>query len=242
MQSPLNPLLTSLNEFVNRLIGAPRPCVIVVGCDARVRLLVTELGAAGKRVSQIKTGDGPSDRSKAPSGVNVFHCANPDVEALKRAGAKAGNCLVAATADDTLNVSLCREARERFGVPLVIARLGLLEGITNWARLNNAGMVRITWGDAVRAITGETVPTARLSRLASLSDREQIVDLEMRSPVFLGQTIADLPLHECEVAALTRKDIPLPSFDSAELCLGDVLTLIGQKAAISQVRETLTSL
>src|SRR5467141_4105480 len=109
MQSPLNPLLTRVNEFVSRLSRAPQPSVIVVGSDARVRLLVTELGAAGKRVSQIKTGADPSDRSKAPSGVNVFHCAEPDIEALKRAGVNVCICVVAATANDTLNVSLCRE-------------------------------------------------------------------------------------------------------------------------------------
>jgi Trk K+ transport system NAD-binding subunit len=237
-----NQILTRIGEAVSRMFRSPRPYVIVAGCDARVKLLVTGLASAGKEVSLIKPATSATAQVKAPPGVRVIHSTALGVVALERAGAKAAHCLVAATPDDDLNLSLCREARDRFGVPMVIARLKLLEEVTNWARLSESGMTKLTWSETVRVVLGETTPSASLLHLAEVSDRDQIVDLEMLSPVFIGRKIANLPLGECEVAALTRKDVPLPAFDSVELSLGDVLTLIGERSALSRVRETLATL
>lgn len=231
--------LIKLGDAVRRLLGSTRSRVIVIGFDARLRLMVTELGAVGKEVSLIQTETDLTARTKAPPGVNTLYSAKTDLVALERAGVRAASCVLAATTDDELNLWLCREALDRFGVPLAITRLKLVEGITNWARLNDAGMARITWGDTVRAILGETQASSGLSHLANISDREQIVDLEILSPLFIGRKIADLPLRDCEVAAVTRECIPLPAFDSVELRLGDVLTLIGERGAVSQVRESL---
>lgn len=237
-----NHWLNKLRDAVRRSLRSTRSRVIVIGFDARLRLLVTELGAAGREVSLIRTETDVTDQTKAPPGVSILYSAKADVVALEGAGVKAASCVLAATTDDELNLWLCREARDRFGVPLAITRLKLVEGITNWARLNDAGLARMSWSDTVRTILGETQASAGLSHLASVSDREQIVDLEVLSPVFIGRKIADLPLRGCEVAAVTREGIPLPAFDSVELRLGDVLTLIGERVAVGQVRESLTSL
>lgn len=242
MRSADNQFLTRLSQAVSQLFRHSRPYVMVVGCDARVKLLVTGLAAVGKEISLIKPATSANAQMKAPPGVSVIHSSSPGTVALERAGAKGAHCLIAATPDGELNLSICREARDRFGVPLVIARLKLLEEVTNWARLSESGMTKLTWSETVRVVLGETTPSASLGQLASVTDREQIVDLEMLSPVFIGRKIAHLPLGECEVAALTRKDIPFPAFDSVELCMGDVLTLIGERSAVSRVREALATL
>jgi Trk K+ transport system NAD-binding subunit len=242
MRSTNNQFMNRLGQAFARLFHQPRSYIVVVGCDARVKLLVTGLAAAGKDVSLIKQAAGTTDVVKHPPGVSVIHSDMLGAIALERAGAKAALCLVAATPDSDMNISICHEARDRFGVPLAIARLKLVEGVTNWARLTEAGMARMTWSETVHAALGETEPSASLMRLASASDREQIVDFEMLSPVFIGRKIADLPLEGCEVAALTRNDVPLPAFDSAELSIGDVLTLIGERNALTRVRETLATL
>jgi trk system potassium uptake protein len=242
MGSTNNQYLSRLGQAVSRLFRSPRTYVIVVGCDERVKLLVTGLAAVGKDVSLIKQAANASAQVKAPPGVSVIHSTMLGPVALERAGAKAARCLVAATPDDDQNVTLCKEASERFGVPLVIARLKLVEGVTNWARLNDVGMARMTWSETVHAVLDETVPSASLLHLANLSDRQQIVDFEMLSPVFIGRKIADLPLGQCEVAALTRKEVPLPAFESVELSLGDVLTLIGERDELIRLRQTLATL
>ena len=231
-----------LGQTMSRLFRQPRQCVIVVGCDARTKLLATGIAAVGKEVSLIKPATSASAQAKAPHGVSVVHSSRLGVVALERAGAKAAICLIAATGDDEVNLRLCREARDRFGVPLAIARLKLLEGVTNWARVNEEGMARMTWGETVRAIVGEAALGQSLSNLASVSDDEQIVDLEMRSPVFLGLKTADLPLGDCEVLAITRTGALLTDVGAIELRMNDVLTMAGRKTALKEVRATLSTL
>jgi Trk K+ transport system NAD-binding subunit len=234
--------MSRLGHAVARLFNHPRHYIIVVGCDPRLKSLITGLAEIGKDVSLIKPVTSELAKASVSPGVSVIHSNTLGAVALERAGAKAAQCLVAATPDSDQNVSICREAHERFGVPLVIARMKLVEGVTNWARLNDTGLNRMSWGDTVRAILGETAPSISLSRLASLSDREQIGALEVLSPVFIGRKISDLQLGDCEVAGLTRRDVPLVGFEFAELSLGDVLTVIGEKSAIGKARETLASL
>jgi len=226
----------------SRVFSSPRSRVIVVGSDVRVRLLVTELAAAGKEVSLIKPVTSATAQSKAPLGVSVIHSSRVGAVALDRAGAKAASCLLAATTDDAVNLEVCCEARRRFRVPLVIARTSHLEGPANWARLNETGTVRITWADTVRAVLGETSPNANLSHLASISDQEQIVDLEIESPVFVGRKVTDLPLNDCEVLALTRRGNAVFDFGAVELRMNDVVTLVGPRTALGIIRESFASL
>jgi Trk K+ transport system NAD-binding subunit len=222
------------------MLHSPRTCVIVIGSSPRSRLLANELRVTGKRVSVINTESNRVVLSQESPEINVIHSSLPDAAALKQAGAGHASCLVASTATDALNLNLCREARSRFGVPVTIAKLEVLEGVISWARLKDVGMVKMTWAETVGAILGETPPSPSLRQLAKVSDREEIVEVEMQSPSFMGRKISDLPLFDCHVAGLLRKTTPLPAFESAELCMGDVLTLIGRKAAIRRVQETLT--
>jgi Trk K+ transport system NAD-binding subunit len=108
--------------------------------------------------------------------------------------------------------------------------------------LNETGTVRTTWADTVRAVLGETSPNANLSHLASISDQEQIVDLEIESPVFAGRKIADLPLNGCEVLALTRRGNSVFDFGAVELRMNDVVTLVGPRTALAIIRESFASL
>jgi Trk K+ transport system NAD-binding subunit len=233
--------LNRLGESVSRLLRPPRTYAIVVGVSPRIRLLVTELGAVGKQVSLIRMEGDAVTIAKAPTGV-IVHAAHPDAVVLERAGAKAASFLIAATANDDLNLGLCRDARDKFGVPTTIARLNLLDGVTSWAQIHEAGMTRITWAETVHATLGETRPSARLSCLAKISDQQQITDIEMRSPVFVGQRITLLPFDGTEVLGMLRNGMPVRDLNSIELHMNDILTLAGAKATLARIRETLTSL
>jgi Trk K+ transport system NAD-binding subunit len=101
MESSNNQLLGRLSQAISRLFHSPRTYVIVVGCDARVKLMVTGLAAVGKNVSLIKQAARTTDVVKAPLGVSVIHSDMLGAVALERAGAKAARCLVAAAPDGT---------------------------------------------------------------------------------------------------------------------------------------------
>lgn len=224
-------MVTILDGLKTRLFPTTRSTTIIVGINALTRLLDTELDAAGKVVSLIDLENGaPGDGDAGYEAV------------LARAGAKAASCVMAATNNDEWNLSFCQTARLRFGVPMVVARLGILSEVTSWARLNGSGMVRMTWKDMVPAILGTVIPSKGLARVARATNREQVTDVELLTPVFVGRTIADLALDGCEVLALSRNNLWVAPIDLAELRRGDVLTLVGTKAAVNKVRASFTSL
>ena len=222
---------TVLASLKTRWLRTTRSRTIIVGVNALTRLLATELEAAGKGVSLIDL------ESRALADGN-----EGDQLLLLNSGAKAGSCFLAATPIDVRNLSLCRTARLTFRVPTVIARLGLLGGTTSWARLNEAGMARMSWSDLVSAILGTVTPSRGLARVARATEREQVTEVELLTPVYLGRTIADLGLDGCEVIALRRDNSWVATLDLAQMRRGDMLTLVGTKAAINKVRESFTSL
>jgi len=91
----------------------------------------------------------------------------------------------------------------------------------------------------VSAILGTAIPSSALERVAQAPDRNQVAEVELLTPVFVGQRIPDLRLEGCEVVALRRNNLWVDDIEVAELRRSDVLTLVGAKAAINKVRESL---
>ena len=224
-------MVTTLAGLKTLLFLKKRSTTIIVGINALTRMLARELETASKIVSLIDLENGALAEGTARNEL-----------VLSSAGAKDASCFMAATANDEWNLSLCRAARLQFRVPLVIARLGGLGGERNWARLNYSGMVRMTCEEMVPAILGTVTPSNGLTRVATARECEEVADVEMLTPVYMGRKIADLALDGCEVLALSRNNLWVADFDGAELRRGDVLTLVGAKAAIKNVRESFTSL
>jgi Trk K+ transport system NAD-binding subunit len=224
-------IVTTLADLKTQVFGTTRSKTIIVGTNPLTRLLTRDLENAGESVSLIDLDDGAALDGKAQ-----------DHLVLSSAGAKAASCVLAATANDAWNLNFCRTARTRFHVPMVIARLGLLGGVMSWARLNDAGMVKLSWNEMVSAVLGTASPGSGLARMAQLTDREQVAEVELLIPVFLGRTIADLPLDGCDVIALRRNELWVDEIEVTELSRGDVLTLVGTRSSITKVRECLASL
>lgn len=235
-------MIASFGDALRRLFRHERSGMIIVGSDARMRLLAMELAAAGKKVTFIKLNDGAQNENNTSSGWKVVYADVLDDKALARAGAKWASSLVTATTDDPLNMNLCRAGQDRFGIPLVIARLRVLNWITSWAKFNSSGMAEIKWPDAARSILGDVAPHANILRVVNASGRERVAEVEVRSPVFIGRTIADLSIRGCDAIALMRGDLPIEDFEREEIQSGDVVTLIGSREAIDRARETFTSL
>lgn len=235
-------MIASFGDAMRRLFSRERSGTIIVGSDARMRLLAMELAAAGKKVTFIKLNDGVRSEINASSEWKVVYADALDDKALAHARAKWASSLVTATTDDPLNMNLCRAGRDRFGIPLVVARLRVLNWVTSWAKFNSSGMVEIKWPDAARSILGDVTPHANTLRVVNAGGREQVAEVEVRSPIFIGRTIADLSISGCDAIALTRGDLPVKGFEREEIQTGDVVTLIGSQEAIDRARETFTSL
>jgi Trk K+ transport system NAD-binding subunit len=217
-------IIGAVTGALSRVFRTSRVRTIIVGVNPCTRLLTYELQIARKAVSLIELSD------------------IEDLELLERCGAENARCLVAASPEDSRNLSLCRTAHATFGVPVTVARLRLLEGVTSWARVNDSGMARSSWQDLIQAINPDGAPTFALSRLARTDEHEQIAEIDLRSPLFIGRTIEDLPMGRFDVVALTRQEIQIAAYGDADLEMGDVITVIGEKTAIGRLRESLASL
>jgi Trk K+ transport system NAD-binding subunit len=235
-------VIAAMTSAMNRLFHTARARTIIVGVNPVTRLIANELQAVGNRVSvvSLKSEGGP-DLETMPL-VDTVDPATADDVVLTRTGAQSARCLLAALADDDRNLRLCRTAIDEFRVPVVIARMRLMDGVTTWARVGDAGLSRMSWSGLIQALFPDTLSSSALARLATADDREQIAEIEIRIPVHVGRKIADLPLDECEVLALTRSGNPVADFVSIKLRMNDVLTLVGKKEALKSVRESLASL
>ena len=225
-------MITPLAGFRTRLFHTTtRPTTIIVGLNGLTRLLATELEAAGHGVSLIEI------ENEALEDGN-----RGDEVLLAGAGAKSARCLMASTPNNERNLCLGRVALRTFQVPMVISRLGLPGGVTSWARLNDSGIVKMTWNDVVPAILDDVIPGSALARVARATEREQVTEVELLTPLFLGLTIRQLKLEGCEVLAIRRNNFLMADTEFAELCRGDVLTLVGTKEAIKKMFQSFTTL
>jgi len=217
-------LIATVTGAISRVFHTTRLRTIIMGVNPCTRLLAYELQVAGRAVSLIELSE------------------VADLDLLEDCGAGNARCLVAASTEDTRNLNLCRIARDRFGVRVTVARLRLLEGITSWARVDDTGMSRSSWRDLIQAIFPDALTTPALSRLARADDHEQIAEIDLCSPVFIGRTIEGLPGGHFDVVALTRQNIQITAYETSNLELGDMITVIGEKTAIGRLRESLASL
>jgi Trk K+ transport system NAD-binding subunit len=235
-------VIGALTGAVRRVFHTTRLRTIILGISPSTRVVAAELYAAGESISLVDlTRERKSEDEGAPF-VIATNEATSDEAVFTQAGAQSAKCVVAATPDDDRNLSLCRTALEIFRVPVVIARLRLIDEVTSWARVNESGMLRLSWRDLIQTLVPDQVLSPALSRLGTTTDREQIVEIEVRTPVHMGRKIADVPLYDCQVLALTRAGSSIADFDSVELQLNDVLTLVGTKPALTSVRAALASL
>jgi Trk K+ transport system NAD-binding subunit len=233
--------IAAMTNAMSRAFHTNSSGTIIVGVNPITRLLASELQAIGKPVSLVDLRGQPFSEDESRSSVHIVHPATSNEVVLSRAGVQNARCLVAALADEDRNLRLCHAAIDKFGIPVAIARLHLMSGVTTWARVGVAGISRVSWNGLIGALLPDVVLTQALSRVATADDREQICEIEISLPVFVGLTSDDLPLNDCEVVAITRNGKALLVHE-ARLEMGDVLTLIGMKAALEGVRETFASL
>lgn len=231
-------VIAAVSGAMSRVFHTTRLRTVIVGVNPCTRLLASELRSMGKPVSLI----GSEAEQESNLFVSVMNLTTSDELLLGRAGAETARCLLAALPDEGRNLSLCHAAQDKFRVPVVLVRLRVMAGVTSWATVGGSGMTRLSWENLIHAILPDAVLTAALSRLAKANDRDQITEIEVRSPVFIGRTITDLSSEDCEVVAVRRRNLQVPSCESTNLELGDVLTAIGEKAAIARLRESLSSL
>ncbi|MGA7670770.1 MAG: cation:proton antiporter, partial [Nitrolancea sp.] len=117
--STLSPLLFSI--ALPPSIAVKREGVIILGTEQLARLLGERVHAAGEPVTFL--GHHPDQLVKLEElGFTAVVGKPSDLQVLQLAGAETARALVAVSNASDVVLDVCREARERFGIPDLIAR------------------------------------------------------------------------------------------------------------------------
>lgn len=158
-------------------------------------------------------------------------------DSLELAGLPKASVLLAASVDDNLNLEACRIARQ-LGVPSV-AVAAAPESLEDFRRIGSPAI------SVDRLIARRLVTTLEPQRLLSAGlagERLEVIDMRMvsRSPM-CGRPLRSLDLKGWLVVGVLRDDrLEVPHGDTI-LQSGDVVTLVGEEAARSEVIAAFTS-
>jgi trk/ktr system potassium uptake protein len=160
---------------------------------------------------------------------------------LERAGiARPPDIVVAATGDDEDNIIICQLAREKYGVPKVIARVNDPRNQAHFDLLGISPTVCATLG--LLALVEHEVPEHDLIHLLELRrENLEIVEVQIGedSPV-AGRRVETLPLPDgARLISVMRGDESEIAVGSTELRPGDQVLAILQPGKEDELRRVL---
>lgn len=206
--------------------------VIILGTDSLAELLGKRLLQDGEPVTFIGRDAARLDKLQR-SGCVVVTGPPDDGEVLHQAGADGARALVALSNDPEVVLRACRQARDRFHVPSVIARAELPEQVKNLQSLS----VRVVQPSMAMAIglEGALNFPAALSTLADKSDEFDFADAPLGNPDLIDRPLRQLHLPgQALVLGVRRRgegEVVVPHGDTI-LRAGDVLMLCGNPQAL----------
>jgi Trk K+ transport system NAD-binding subunit len=227
-----------IGSAMARILSSEKERTILVGANSITRLIAAELDAIGSRNVVISLEEEIADSrldSMARSSLNFERIV------LEDAGISNAKALISVLPDSKRNIAICRSATELFQVPAAIARTHSGDG-AGWTKVNGYGMIQIGWQDLIRALVSDAEMTPALARIAQADETEDIGEIEILLPTFVGRSVNELPIKSCDVLALRRGTAPVTNFEETPLEMGDMLTVIGSIVAIENLSESFSSL
>jgi len=216
-----------LSGLLGRVFRTIPTRTIIVGADARGRLLARELSIAGRAVSLIDEELAVSTGMSRE--VSLFRADPTDPAVLDRAGASFTELLFAATSNNDVNLRICRIARHEFKVPTLIA-CG-----DSPCPYDQDGIEVANWTHAAEKVLERLNRTPMGARILGIGNSgEKIAELEVLSPAATGYPVRRF-VEGCSVMELRHGDRLMEVDETTTLEVGDVLTLIGTANAIDSV-------
>src|SRR6058998_2946458 len=160
---------------------------------------------------------------------------------LERAGiARPPNIVVAATGDDEDNIIICQLAREKYGVPKVIARVNDPRNQAHFDLLGISPTVCAT--SSLLALVEHEVPEHELVHLLELrKENLEIVEVQIdKSSPCAGKTVARLQLPEgSQLISIVRNGQAQIAGSDTKLEPGDQVLAILQPGKEDELRRVL---
>ncbi len=218
-------------------VEAEREGVIIVGTDQMAELLARRLTRLGEKVTI--TGTDPKRLGiLARMGYHVVKGLPSEPGVLDVAGASRAAALICVTANAAVREAACVLARERFGIPVVVARVGSL---TPAERLRRLGVRVVQPGLAtVIALEGALrFPTA-FDILAHQDEDVEVGEVVVRNRRMTGIPLRRLHLPGNALILSIRRDraVIVPHGDVV-LRPGDRVAVIGSPESVAETLQVL---
>jgi len=226
----LSPLLFS------RLAPQPREDlregIIIVGINQLTELLCERLLKEGKKVVLLESDTEKADATYCRSITPIF--GDPTDESfLEGVGAARAEAIVILLSDSSDNLRVCQVARERFGIPVVVARA---DDHTMMEKMIGLG-VRVIQPALATAIALEAALRfpAAFDVLAEHGHDVEVGEATIRNVWFDRRPLRDIrfPGNALVMGIRRKGEVIVPHGDTT-FRLGDVVMLVGSPEAIKQ--------
>lgn len=227
----LSPVL--FNRILPPVKEVRREGYIVVGFNQHTALLIERLAREGERVSVLRAVDDQCHELYC-QGATV-RAGNPaDEELLASLGAETAAGLVTVLNDPRADMAVCRLAREKFLIPVVVSRADDNDLMREMGNLG-VKVVQPSLATAL-ALEGALRYPAAFDMISELSDGVEIGEASVLDPRYQGIPLADLDLPGNPLIMGIRRggDVIVPH-GFTTLAVGDILMLVGNPDSI---RET----
>lgn len=232
----LSPFL--FNRLFPMQVETEREGVIIVGTDQMAELLARRLKRLGERVTITGTDPRRLD-ILARMGYHVVKGLPSEPRVLDAAGASRAAALISVTANTAVREAACVLARERFGIPVIVARVGSL---TSAERLRRLGVRTVQPGLAtVIALEGALrFPTA-FDILAHHDDE----DVDVGEVVVKNRRMTGIPLRRLHlpgnalILSIRRDQAIIVPHGDVALQPGDRVAVIGSRESVTETIQIL---
>lgn len=230
-----SPLL--FNRILPAAASADRSGVIVCGTNQLATLLGERLRHAAEPITFVGRDQAALERLHQ-AGFQVA-CGDPaDAEVLAAAGAAEARALVVVTTAAETVLNVCRQAQQRFAIPIVIARVDDA-ALARALRQIEVQVVQPTLATAF-ALEGALRFPAAFALLADQNDAVEVIDLDVTHPALADRLLREvrLPGNALAIGIRRHGEILVPHGDTV-LRRGDVMMLVGSADAVQQAQRWL---
>ena len=215
---------------------AERGGVVILGTDQLALLLGQRLKQAREEVVFIGR-DQERLRHLSTIGLRSVLGDASDEEVLEKAGLATARALIAVTGSTELNIAVCRIAREKFNLPVIIARADDPATIAEMTKLN-VKVVQPAMAVAL-AFEGALHFPSAFGMMLNQND-VSMVDIRLRNAEFAGRPLRRIKMPgDALVVGVHRDGEVMVPRGGTVLELQDILVLVGNPEALREARRQL---
>ncbi len=212
--------------------------ILIVGSHPMADLLVKQFKHHGLLAARVSIKHGNIEGGESTSGKLIPQ--QQITETLRKGGVDHVKSLIALEEGDDLNLRVCRQATQIFGVENVIA---LVQEPTRNPKFRSMG-VRIVNMAYSTALILESMAISKdaFSIAADLDEIQEVREVKVQNPSLQGLKFSELALPEgVHIPLLLRSGTVLTPDDATVLQSNDIVTLVGDEDNVDRALRLFTS-